>query len=172
MSGRVYLRLKANGEDIKGESSVNTIGGEDVSQLIECDAYNEGCKTAQEAGSMTPTGTRLYEPLTIRKNVDASSPLIMRALTDTEPCEGVFLFFRPAKGSGKQEKFFTVTISDARVCAVKRFLPQDAPSPGMTAADVSAAGKPPMEEVSFVFGKISWKHEVGKTEHDDMWQEQ
>ncbi len=172
MSGRVYLRLKANGEDVKGESSVNTIGGEDVSQLIECDSYTEACKTAQEAGSMTPTGTRLYEPIIIRKSVDSSSPLIMRALTDTEPCEGVFLFFRPAKGSGKQEKFFTITISDARVCAVRRFLPDDVAPPGATAADVSAAGKPPMEEVSFVFGKISWKHEVGKTEHDDMWQEQ
>jgi type VI secretion system secreted protein Hcp len=165
MSGRVYLRLKANGEQIKGESSVNTIGGEDVSELIECDSYAEGCKTAQEAGSMTPTGTRLYTPLVIRKNVDASSPLIMRALTDTEPCEAEFLFFRPTKGSGKQEKFFTVTISDARVCEVQRFLPE---SP----LDVSAAGKPPQEQVSFVFGKISWKHEAGKTEHDDLWQEQ
>jgi type VI secretion system Hcp family effector len=171
MSGRVYLRLKANKEDIKGESSVNTIGGEDVSTLIECDAYNESCKTAQEAGSMTPTGTRLYEPITIRKAVDSSSPLLMRALTDTEPCEGEFLFFRPAKASGKQEKFFTVTISDARVCSVKRFLPDEA-SVGATASDVSGAGKPPMEEVAFVFGKISWKHEVGKTEHDDHWQEQ
>ncbi len=175
MSGRVYLRLKANGQDIKGESSVNTIGGEDVSQLIECDNYVEGCHTAQEAGSRTPTGTRLYDPITIRKNVDSSSPLLMRALTDTEPCEGEFLFFRPAKGSGKQEKFFTVTIAEARVCSVRRFLPQETTGNAAikaTAADVSAAGKSPMEEVSFVFGKISWKHEVGKTEHDDLWQEQ
>ncbi len=165
MSGRVYLRLKANGQDIKGESSVSKIGDEDVSQLIECDHYSEACKTAQEAGSMTPTGTRLYEPIVIRKNVDASSPLLMRALTDTEPCEGEFLFFRPTKSSGKQEKFFTITIGDARICAVKRYLIGDD-------VDVSASGKPPQEEISFVFGKITWKHETGNTEHDDMWQEQ
>ena len=88
-------------------------------------------------------------------------------LTDTEPCEGEFLFFRPTKTTGKQEKFFTITIGDARICAVKRFCPAThAPT------DVSASGKPPQEEVSFVFGKISWKHETGNTEHDDMWQEQ
>jgi type VI secretion system Hcp family effector len=172
MSGRVYLRLTANKEAVKGESSVSTIGGEDVSTLIECDSFTEGCRTAQEAGSMTPTGTRLYDPIVIRKNVDSSSPLIMRALTDTEPCEAEFLFFRPTKASGKQEKFFTITISDARISEVKRFLPEESTANTGGAKDVSAAGKPPQELVSFVFGKISWKHEVGKTEHDDIWQNQ
>ena len=151
---RRVLRLTANKEAVKGESSVSTIGGEDVSTLIECDSYTESCRTAQEAGSMTPTGTRLYEPIVIRKNVDSSSPLIMRALTDTEPCEAEFLFFRPTKASGKQEKFFTITLARSARVSVERFLPDEATPPAVPRWTSAPRARPPQEMVSFVFGKI------------------
>jgi type VI secretion system secreted protein Hcp len=172
MSGRVYLRLKANTAAVNGDSSVANIGGVDVSKLIECDGYSEGCKTAREGGSGRATGTRLYEPITVRKNVDVSSPLLMKALTQNELCEGDFLFFRPNVTTGKQEHFFTVKIAEGRVSEIKRFLPDDAHAGGGTAQDVSAAGKPPQEQVSFVFSTITWTHEVGKTEHQDQWKQQ
>jgi type VI secretion system Hcp family effector len=167
MSGRVYLKLKAGGADIEGESTVNTIGGVDVSKTIECDGFSEKVTTAQDRASRRPTGQRIYEAVTIRKWVDKASPELQKALCDTMPCEGEFLFFRPALEDKRMEHFFTVKMERARVSAISRFLPKDDKE-----GDVAATGKPPMEEVSFVFGRITWSHVPAGKEHTDDWQEQ
>jgi type VI secretion system Hcp family effector len=166
MSGRVYLKLKVAGTDIEGESTVTTIGGVDVSKTIECDGFSEKVSTAQDKVSKRPTGQRIYEALTIRKWVDKASPELQKALCDTMPCEGEFLFFRPAADDKRMEHYFTIKIERARVSAINRYLPD------VSDGDIASAGKPPMEQVSFVFGKITWTHVPGGKEHSDDWQEQ
>lgn len=165
MSGRVYLKLNVKGTAVDGESTVESIGGVDVSKFIECDGFNEGVATAQDAASRTPTGQRIYDPLTIRKWVDKSSPELAKALCETAKVDGEFYFFRPSSEDAQMEHFFTVKIEDARVSAIKRFLPE-----GMD--DVAKAGKPPLESVSFVFGKITWTHVPGNKVHTDNWRQQ
>lgn len=168
MSGRVYLKLKVAGTDIVGESTVTTIGGVDVSQAIECEGYQEGVSSAQDPTSRRPTGQRIYEALTIRKWVDSASPELAKALVETQVCEGEFLFFRPAAEDRQMEHFFTVKIERGRCSAIRRYLPKTDSSGG----DVAAVGKPPLEEISFVFGRITWTHIPGGKEHTDDWQEQ
>jgi len=167
MSGRVYLKLSlvAGGTAIEGESTVESIGGVDVSAFIECEGFTEGVSTAQDAASRTPTGQRIYEPLMIRKWVDKSSPELAKALCETSKVEGEFHFFRPSAENAQMEHFFTVKIEDARVSAIKRYLPE-------ASTDVALAGKPPLEQVSFVFGKITWTHVPGNKVHTDNWRQQ
>jgi type VI secretion system Hcp family effector len=166
MSGRVYLKLKAGGSDIEGESTVTTIGGIDVSKAIECDGFSEKVTAAQDHTSKRPTGQRIYEAITIRKWVDKSSPELQKALCDTALCEGEFLFFRPAHDEKRMEHFFTVKMERARVSGINRYLP-DVPD-----GDIAAAAKPPLETVSFVFGRVTWSHVPAGKEHTDDWQEQ
>jgi type VI secretion system Hcp family effector len=168
MSGRVYLKLKIAGADVAGESTVASIGGIDVSAAIECEGYEEGVSTAQDPTSRRAIGARIYTPLTIRKWVDKSSPLIAQALCETQEVEGEFLFFRPAPQGKQSEHFFKVAIVRGRVSAIKRFLPK----PDQSGGDIAAIGKPPLEEVSFVFGSVTWTHVIGGTEHQDDWQQQ
>lgn len=165
MSVRVYCFLKAAGNDIAGESTVESIGGVDVSQAIECEEYQEGVQAAQDKASRRPTGTRVYDPIVVAKWVDKASPLLAKALTNTEPVEAEFFFFRPSKEDAQQEHFFTTKIEDARISELKRFLPTGS-------EDVSRAGKPPMEKISMVFSKITWSHVPGSTEHSDDWRQQ
>lgn len=165
MSGRVYLKLTVAGTAIDGESTVTSIGGVDVSKMIECDGYNEGVATAQHATSTTPTGPRVYEPIVIRKWVDKSSPELEKALCGTQKAVGEFYFFRPSSENAQMEHFFLVKIEDARISQIRRFLPDDT-------TDIARSGRPPSETVSFVFSKITWTHLPGDKEHTDDWRNQ
>jgi type VI secretion system secreted protein Hcp len=161
MAETVHLFLKANGEDIQGESTQTTVGRENS---IECLSFRDSVRTAREAGSGMATGRRTYEPIVITKRIDKSSPLLARALCNNEVIEGVFKFFRPnPAGDGTTEQFFTVTIKEGRLSHVVRTSPDS--------FDPASAQRPPTEEVGIVFHTIGWTYTPTGAEHEDNWRE-
>lgn len=162
MAETVHLFLKANGEDIQGESSQVSLGREGS---IECLSFRDSVRTAREAGSGVATGRRTYEPLVITKRIDKSSPLLAKALCDNMVIEGIFKFYRPnPTGDGTTEQFFTVEIRQGRVAFVNRTSPDS--------FDPASATRPPLEEVGFVFHTITWTYENGGVTHQDTWDSQ
>jgi type VI secretion system secreted protein Hcp len=158
MAESVHLYLKANGQDIQGESTQTSLGRENS---IECLYYQQSVRTAREAGSGMATGRRQYEPLIIRKRIDKSSPLISKALCNNEVIEGVFKFFRPnPTGDGTTQQYYTVKIKQGRVSAQKQNM--------FDALVPEGAALPGYEEVSFVFHTITWTY-LGGIEHEDTW---
>ena len=159
MAETVHLYLKANGQDIKGESEQHSLGRQDS---IECVYYRQSAITAREAGSGMATGRRQYEPLLIRKRIDKSSPLLAKTMVENTACEGTFKFFRPnPTGDGTTEQFYTVVIKNARIASLTQYVPD-------TIVPASAT-EPPLEEVSFVFHTISWTYTNGGVTHEDTW---
>ncbi|HEY0092996.1 MAG TPA: type VI secretion system tube protein Hcp, partial [Archangium sp.] len=101
MAETVHLFLKANGADIPGESTQKSLGRENS---IECVYYEQEVVTARERGSGLATGRRQYSPLLIRKRIDKSSPLLVKALVENAVVEGKLMFFRPnPTGDGTTE---------------------------------------------------------------------
>jgi type VI secretion system secreted protein Hcp len=159
MAETVHLYLKANGADIKGESTQHSLGRENS---IECLYFEQAVKTAREAGSGMATGRRQYEPLLLRKRIDKSSPLIAKALVENQVIEGTFKFFRPnPTGDGTTQHFYSIKIEDGRVASQKMYVP-DTIVP-------ATSTEPPLEEVSFVFHTITWTFEDGGITHQDTW---
>jgi type VI secretion system secreted protein Hcp len=159
MAETVHLFLKANGQDIKGESSQTSLGR---GNSIECTYYEQGVLTAREAGSGMATGRRQYEPLLIRKRIDKSSPLLAKALVENAKIDGVFKFFRPnPTGDGTTEQFYSVEIKDGRIASMKQYCPD-------TIVPASST-EPPLEEVTFVFSTIAWTFTNGGVTHQDTW---
>ncbi len=155
MAETVHLFLKANGVDIKGESTETSLGRQDS---IQCVYYEQSVTTAA-------AGRRQYNPLVIRKRIDKSSPLIARALTHNEVIEGIFKFFRPnPTGDGTTEQFYTVQVRQGRVASIKQTVPDTIHA--ATSAD------PPLEDVAFVFHTISWTYTNGGVTAEDSWREQ
>ncbi len=152
-----FLFLKSGGSDVKGESSMGQIAGVDVSAAIECLAYDEAVSVGYEPRSGRPTGDRSYEPIRIVKWVDRSSPELALSATQSKACTAEFKFFRPSDVDAGLEHFFTVTADEARVQRIRRY---------QVEGDQAAPAK---EEIEFVFGKITWKHETENTEHEDSW---
>lgn len=162
MAETVHLFLKANGEEIHGESSQLSLGRENS---IECLSFRDAVRTAREAGSGLASGRRTFEPLEITKRIDKSSPLLAKALCDNMVIEGTFKFYRPSPaGDGTTEQFFTVTIERGRVAFINRVSPDS--------FDPAAATRPPTEQVGFVFHTITWTYENGGITHQDTWDNQ
>jgi type VI secretion system secreted protein Hcp len=162
MAETVHLYLKANGTDIKGESTQVSLGRDGS---IECVYYEQGVITAREAGSGLATGRRQYQPLLIRKRIDKSSPLLMKALTENQVVEATFKFFRPnPTGDGTTEQFYTVNFKQGRINTIKQLVPDTI---------VPATSKDPaLEELTFVFHTIGWTYTNGGVTHEDSWSAQ
>lgn len=159
MAQTVHLKLKANGKDIKGESTQTSMGREGT---IECIAYEEAVSAARETGTNMVTGRRQHQPIKIVKRIDSASPLLMKALVENEKIEGQFRFYRPnPSGDGTTEQFYTVEIKEGNVASVKQYVPDT------ILAD--SAGLPPLEQVEFVFKDIVWRYEKGGVTHTDSW---
>ncbi|WP_028321021.1 type VI secretion system tube protein TssD [Desulfatiglans anilini] len=161
MAQTVHLFLKANGQDIQGDSTITSMERENS---IECLSFKDSVRTAREAATGMATGQRTYEPLRIVKRIDKSSPLLFKALTNNEVIEGVFKFYRPnPAGDGTTQHFFTIEIQEGRISTITRFSPD--------VIDPASANTPPTEEVSFVFGYIRMCYEPDGVEHIDHWSE-
>ena len=161
MAMTVHLSLKANGEDIQGDSTITSMERENT---IECLSFQDSVRTAREASTGMATGDRSYEPIKISKRIDKSSPLLSKALCNNEVAEGIFKFFRPnPAGDGTTEQFFTIEFQQGRVSSIVRNSPD--------VIDPAAATAPATEEVSFVFGHIRWTYEPDGIEHIDAWSE-
>lgn len=159
MAETVHLFLKANGKDVKGESTQLSLGRADS---IECIIYEQGVETAREAATNMMTGRRQYKPLRIVKRVDKASPLLMKALTNNEKIDGKFMFFRPnPSGDGTTEQFYTVEIKEGNIASIKDHV--------QNTLDTNAVNMPPLEEVTFVFRTIKWTFMNGGVTHEDSW---
>lgn len=162
MAESVHMYLKANGTDIQGESTQTSLGRENS---IECVYYEQGVITAREAGSGIATGRRQYQPMLIRKRIDKSSPLLMKALCENQVIEAQFKFFRPnPTGDGTTEQFYTVGFKKGRIASIKQVVP-DAFVP-------ASSTEPPLEEITFVFHTINWTYTNGGVTHEDTWDQQ
>jgi type VI secretion system secreted protein Hcp len=109
------------------------------------------------------TGRRQYGPLVVFKRIDSASPLLEKALVNNETIEAAFKFFRPSpNGDGTTEQFYTVTIKDGHISAMKQLVNKT--------IDPATAGEPPLEQVSFVFKTINWTYTKGGITHEDSWE--
>jgi len=159
MAESIHLYLKANGQDIQGESTQMSNGRENS---IECVEFKDGVRTAREHGSRAAVGRRVHEPIAIIKRIDKSSPLLAKALCRNEKIDGEFKFFRPnPAGDGTTEQFFTVKIENGRVDSIERHSPNS--------FDPAESKNPPLETIKLVYAKITWIYTPTGAEFVDEW---
>ncbi len=163
MAETIHLKLKLEKQgEVKGESSQESLGRKDT---IECIYYEHAVTTAREANTNVLSGRRQHAPILIRKHIDKSSPMLLQGLTTNEKVsEGVFKFYRPnPTGDGTTEQYYTVSIKNANIASVRQISPDT--------KDKNEVHSAPLEEVTFVFQDIEWRHETGKTSAADSWKE-
>lgn len=155
MALNVYLELTANGNRVEGESTVATIGAEDIENAIECLSYQDQAQSAFQRG--LPTGQLSMEPIRIVKRIDKSTPILLKAMDDSETLEARFMFFRTSPEDGTTELALTTTGTRGRVAFINRTSP---------ATFTSAMAHAPMtEEVGLVFDEYTVTYEPGGQEH-------
>jgi len=125
--------------------------GGGVSAIIE--SYNHGVAIPQGGTSSRQRGRRVHEPFTVRKRVDAATPLLYQALANSETIPAVTI--RIPTTNGAAGPTMTITLTEARIISIQA---------GSTGGELA------MEEVSFNFAKIKWTHSEAGTEFEDNWQ--
>jgi len=89
---------------------------------------------AQAATGGAGAGKIRFNEFTIKKTTDASTPLIHKALVNNERFANLVLRFYNHQPSGKEEVYFTITLTNARISKLTK-------------------EPPTRESITFVFGK-------------------
>lgn len=160
MAETVHLKLKINGQDVAGESTIASLERADT---IECTSFTWAVETPREGASAQITGRRIHRPVAIVKRVDKSSPVLFKALTRNEKVEdATFMFFRPnPTGNGEEQKYMTIQLTEGYISSI------DLSSEDATRSHSEQPAA--MEEVKFVFKTITQTYEDGGVTHTDSW---
>jgi type VI secretion system secreted protein Hcp len=144
--------------------ATGVIQGEGPNGTIETLAFQHEIVSPRDAASGLPTGRRQHKPLTIVKPIDKATPLLHKLLTQNENAQVVIDFFRKNPQTGVQEKYYTITLTDATVSSIRDWKPNT--------RDLSADRAGDLQEVSFTYRRITWTYKTGGVTHQDDWSEE
>jgi type VI secretion system secreted protein Hcp len=139
----------ANAQMTMSLSAARRGGG--VNAIIE--GYSHGVAIPQGGASTRQRGQRVHQPFTVRKRVDAATPLLYQALANSETIPAVTI--RIPTTNAASGPTMTITLTEARIISIQAG---------------SIGGELAMEDVSFNFSKIKWTHSEAGTEYEDNWQ--
>ncbi len=138
MSVDMFLKLKAGGSDVVGDSTSKIFKG-----WIEVESFSWGVQTAREAGSGLPTGRRTYKEFRWVNRHQKSSLLIWDALVKNQVIEAEFDVVR-ASSDGGSEVFFKFFFKGAKISSF----------------DMAGEAEGPMEEIGLVFTSVEGEDPV------------
>jgi type VI secretion system secreted protein Hcp len=157
MAINAYLKLKGQVQgDIKG--GVTQKGREGKIAVM---AFDHEIMVVRDAVSGLTAGKRVHKPFVITKGIDKSSPLLYKALVTNEYLIVWELQCFAARSNGSQVNNYNVTLTNAKIVDIKsEMLNNNIPE---------NAKMPMMEEVSFIYEKISWTWVDGQITTSDDW---
>ena len=127
--------------DVTSKSKPNT---------IRCWYYGYAINTTHDSSSGMATGKRQHAPIVIHKTINNSSPQFMQALITNEVLKTVTIELRtPTKA------YYTITLQDATISSIQHSVPEIDQTPDA------------LEEIEFVFKKITFKSADGSIVGDD-----
>lgn len=158
MALNAYMRLTGDTQsEIKG--SVTQAGREDSIMVI---GINHEVVSPRDAASGLPTGKRQHKPLTITKEIDKSSPLLMNVLVNNENVSDWELRFWQPSATGQEVQHYTVQLVNANIAGIRSEMLNNKYPENMQHRE--------REHVSFTYQKIIWTWEDGGITAEDDWE--
>jgi type VI secretion system secreted protein Hcp len=124
-------------------------------------AYQHEVASPFDTKSGAATGKVLHGVVKISKELDQSSPLLLKAWSSNEMFSDVTLRFWEVSRAGSEVQHFTVKLTNARIVGIKSSLP--------STKDASSMKLPVSEEISFSYQKIEWTWNDGKISTSVDW---
>jgi type VI secretion system secreted protein Hcp len=158
MALNAYMRLKgATQGDILG--SVTQAGREDSIMVI---GYAHEVVSPRDAASGLPTGKRQHKPITITKEIDKSSPLLMYTLVNNENIESWELRFWQPSPAGQEWQFYTIELVNASIAGIRTELLNNKYPENMQHKE--------REHITFCYQKVIWTWMDGGITAEDDWE--
>lgn len=134
---------------------------------IEVNAYHHGISSPRDMATGQASGKRQHGQLKITKQIDQSTPLLYKALcTNENLTEFELKFFSPntlgqGGGSGVETNSFKIVLKNASIVSINEEMLHNK-MPENTAIPV-------LEQVCFVYEKITWTWVTGNKTAEDNW---
>ncbi|WP_350304466.1 Hcp family type VI secretion system effector [Photorhabdus viridis] len=154
MSDLIYLILKGQKQGLisAGCSSIDSIGNK--GQLGHIDQI----LVYSLSHSLTREQNVNHHPITFKKPIDKSSPLLGVAIADNEILDAFFDVCR-TNHSGIQELYYTIKVIGATITDLAVYHPHS----------ITHAGSQPQETISLRYKSITWTHHIAGTSAYSIW---
>ena len=147
-----YARLTVNGEALQGDTTVQSIGGVDVSfDHIEVYELQWG-SASPGAASGGRTGRAELLPVLITKRVDHATPRLYQALVSNSQVEGDIKIFDTSADDGSTRHRFTLVLGRSRVQSISSNSPDS--------LDPQVSARPPREVVAIIPASLTYRDEI------------
>lgn len=150
-------------DGITGTNSMAEIGGVDTSEASEVYEYDHRIYSPIDLNTGAVQGARVHGALKITKPVDtATAPLYQALCTGQTLQEFLLHFFKVSPEDGTVVEYWTIKMTNVKVASISPQLPN--------VKDEDLLNIPLMEDVEFLYEKITWTHADG-FEFEDIWTE-
>ncbi|KAF1076078.1 Hcp family type VI secretion system effector [Halodesulfovibrio sp. MK-HDV] len=160
----IAIEGKTQGNITAGAFTADSVGniyveGHEDEMLVQEFKHIVTVPTDPQSGQ--PSGQRMHKPFRFTVALNKAVPLMYNALASGEMLPTVTLKWYRTSIEGKQEHFFTTTLTDATIVDVNFDMPhcQDAQSKEFTQ----------LINVALAYRKIDWEHTVAGTSGSDDW---
>ena len=139
----IYLYVDGFAGDVSSKTNPNA---------IRCSYYGYSVSVPSSGGSGSGgTGKPDRQPIVIHKTINNTSPQFMKTLLQSKHIKNAIIELRRGV-----KVYYTITMEDVLITSIQHSVPE--------------AGEDPdaVEEVEFVFGKITFKSADGTTVTDDV----
>jgi type VI secretion system secreted protein Hcp len=160
MALNAYAELQINGESLTGDTTVQSMGGVDVStNHIEVYQVKWGTRVGTEGQSHRASSHRRILPIQLMKRVDQTTPQLYQALARNATISGSIKLFDTNPEDGATRHRFTLTIEGARILSIESCSPD--------AFDADTSNRPPYEIVEIVPHTIIYTDGIHSVEAQD-----
>jgi len=113
----IYVAISANGTVIQGEHPAITVGGIDVTDMLEVLSLDHTISRSinQGTGSLGPIQ---HGEIRLIKRVNKSSPLLAQAFAQGQTITATINFFRQSAQTGQPELFYTMQVSNGVITSI------------------------------------------------------
>ncbi|MEG5263412.1 Hcp family type VI secretion system effector [Pseudomonas sp. JDS28PS106] len=147
-------------KEASSEASLGQSFQQEYLDQIQVIAFEHSINVPRDPLSGSPTGKRVHEAMRVTKRFDKASPLLMQALARTEILEKVTLdCYRPSNEGA--QLYYQIILEDATIVKIRDVMPDS--------LEADRGHRTHLQEVSFAYKKIIWKHEIAGTEAEDDW---
>ncbi len=106
-------------------------------------------------------GRRIHRPMMITKETDKSTPMLYQALCEEERLLEVRLDWYRIDDMGSEELYFSILMENAQIARMHPWVPNVLDRRNETLRH--------MEDVFFIYEKITWLWEPDGIEYEDAW---
>ena len=162
-----YLQITAGGEDapvLSGEDNTQShLGATDVSEWLECSAFEVALETVQQSSQSTGllTGPIVWRPASFVVRVGKSTPWLFEAVRMKKSVDLVLHLFTIKQETGVIEQYFQYRIQTGRIVSIRLIQPD--------IHDPATSRLPHRVEFSVMPRNIEVESITGGTEMVDDW---